>query len=100
VNGANFMGSEVMSKYHEIERIAFEDDNLSLTVDGQKHIFPLSKISNRLALASKIERESYQISPSGYGIHWPLVDEDLSIDGLLGISHKPPEKKQLAGVSR
>ena len=27
--------------------------------------------------------------PSGYGIHWPLIDEDLSIDGLLGIVHTP-----------
>jgi hypothetical protein len=34
-------------------------------------------------------RAAYEVSPSGYGIHWPLVDEDLSIDGLLGIKHRP-----------
>ncbi|MDP2982675.1 MAG: DUF2442 domain-containing protein [Candidatus Latescibacter sp.] len=29
----------------------------------------------------------YKIQPSGYGIHWPLIDEDIAIDGLLGIVH-------------
>jgi hypothetical protein len=24
-----------------------------------------------------------ELSPGGYGIHWPLLDEDLSISGLL-----------------
>jgi len=33
--------------------------------------------------ASDIERETFKISPFGYGIHWPLLDEDMSIDGLL-----------------
>jgi hypothetical protein len=27
------------------------------------------------------------VSPSGYGVHWPLLDEDIAIDGLLGIVH-------------
>jgi len=35
------------------------------------------------------ESAAYEISPSGYGIHWPLIDEDLSIDGLLGVKHRP-----------
>ncbi|MCB9504111.1 MAG: DUF2442 domain-containing protein [Deferribacteres bacterium] len=31
-----------------------------------------------------------EISTLGYGIHWPLLDEDLTIDGMLGIkfSHR------------
>jgi hypothetical protein len=27
-------------------------------------------------------KNNYILSPSGYGIHWPDIDEDLSIDGL------------------
>ncbi|MCA1752818.1 MAG: DUF2442 domain-containing protein [Flavobacteriales bacterium] len=23
------------------------------------------------------------VSPSGYGVHWPLIDEDISFAGLL-----------------
>ncbi|OYZ50723.1 MAG: hypothetical protein B7Y15_08625 [Bacteroidetes bacterium 24-39-8] len=25
----------------------------------------------------------FTISPSGYGIHWPLIDEDLAVDAIL-----------------
>lgn len=52
--------------------------------------------SPALALASEIERKTYEISSSGYGIHWPLIDEDLSIDGLLGIVHKRESKRKTA----
>jgi hypothetical protein len=43
----------------------------------------LDKISNKLRLANELQRNFYKISPSGYGIHWPLIDEDLSVDALL-----------------
>lgn len=58
-----------------------------IDIDGEKKIFDLNTISKLLADASEKERSNFEISPSGYGIHWPLLDEDLSIDGLLGISH-------------
>ncbi|NOZ61085.1 MAG: DUF2442 domain-containing protein [Calditrichaeota bacterium] len=35
------------------------------------------------------------MSPSGYGLHWFLLDEDLSIDELLGIKHAPSQKKEI-----
>ncbi|MBW2657327.1 MAG: DUF2442 domain-containing protein, partial [Deltaproteobacteria bacterium] len=46
--------------------------------------------------ASEEERNNFEISLSGYGIHWPLLDEDISIDGLLGIVHAPQWKKMIA----
>jgi len=78
-----------MNKYHEIEKILFENEVMVLTVDGKEYSFVLADISRRLAKATPAERAAYEISPSGYGIHWPLLDEDLSIDGLLGIKHHP-----------
>jgi len=83
-----------MRKLHVIERVSFDRDKLVLHVDGQVHTFKLSKISKRLANASRVDRERFEISPSGYGIHWPLIDEDLSIDGLLGIRHSPRKTKE------
>jgi hypothetical protein len=85
-------------KYHEIGKVHFEGEKLFLMIDGEEHVFTLSQISEKLAHATEIEREKYQVSPSGYGIHWPLIDEDLSIDGLLGISHSPTQKKQATGL--
>lgn len=84
-----------MIKYHDIQAISFKDDKMYLKVDGTEYVFHLEIISNKLAKASKLELERLEISPSGYGIHWPLLDEDLSVDGLLGIKHKPSRKKQL-----
>jgi len=33
--------------------------------------------------ATRSQRENLEISPSGYGIHWPEIDEDLAITPLL-----------------
>ena len=66
-----------------------------LTIDGREKTFQVSEISPALQNASEQEKNLFEISSSGYGIHWPLLDEDLSIDGLLGIIHRP-KKRSLA----
>jgi hypothetical protein len=83
-----------MNKYHNVKKVAFVKEKLTLTVDGKEYTFPLADISKRLTKASPAEREKYEISPAGYGIHWPLIDEDLSIDGLIGAKHKRPQTKK------
>lgn len=37
----------------------------------------------RLLRASPAERGAYRISPSGEGLHWEALDEDISVPGLL-----------------
>ncbi|MDE1920620.1 MAG: DUF2442 domain-containing protein [Candidatus Omnitrophica bacterium] len=73
-----------MKAIHKIQKIDFSGSQMRLKVDGKEVKVNLTKTSSRLLKASKKERETYQISPSGYGIHWPLIDEDLSVDSLLG----------------
>ena len=82
-----------MDRAHDVKKLSFENDRMHLEVDGREHVFDLRDISQRLLQASTEERSTYDISPSGYGIHWPLIDEDLSIDGLLGLKHSPPESE-------
>jgi hypothetical protein len=82
-----------MSQYHTIDNLHFVDNSLVLTIDGEEKQFGLSEISQPLLNASEIERSQFQVSPSGYGIHWPRIDEDLSIDGLLSIVHTPEHKE-------
>lgn len=84
-----------MTKFHDVQGITLKDNKMHLKVDGTEYVFQLEKFSKKLANASKLEQEQFEISPSGYGIHWPLIDEDLSIDGLLGIKHKPSKKKEM-----
>ena len=85
-----------MKKYHDIKEIVFKGGVMTLNIDGKRYSFQLFSISSKLANASPAERENYDISPSGYGIHWPAIDEDISIDGLLGISHRPKWVKERA----
>ena len=87
-----------MKKYHAINAIQLNEVIFKIKIDGQSYEFKLSGISEKLANASDIEKNKYEISPSGYGIHWPLIDEDLSIDGLLGKKHAPKRTKEVAQV--
>lgn len=87
-----------MKKYHEVENIVITEGVLTLLIDGKEHSFALAEISQKLAEATSAGRAAYEISPSGYGIHWPLLDEDLSIDGLLGIKHHPQTGRTKAAV--
>ena len=75
-----------MKKIHEVERVDFKDNDLILSVDSNVYRFPLSVISQKLLKATETERAVYQVSPSGYGIRWLVIDEDLSIDGLLRLA--------------
>ncbi|NJD38483.1 MAG: DUF2442 domain-containing protein [Geobacter sp.] len=79
-----------MKPYHVIDRIEASQDKLCLVVDGNEYQLLWSDISPNLAAASMTERNRLEVSPAGYGIHWPLLDEDLSIDGLIGIQHELP----------
>jgi hypothetical protein len=75
-----------MNKHHTIQNLDFDAQRIILTVDGQTVRLSIAETSQRLANASETERKIYQVSPSGYGIHWPTLDEDLSIDGLLRLA--------------
>lgn len=79
-----------MNKIHRIESVKFKSGQMILTVDGQTVSRKIDEISPRLTRASESARNRFEISPSGYGIHWPDCDEDLSMDALLGIQHEVP----------
>jgi len=54
----------------------------------------------RLAQASERDRQLYRIAPSGYGIHWMALDEDLSIQGLLTIAIAQSQASESAQLLR
>jgi len=79
-----------MDKAHEVRGVTISGSVMRLEVDGRVHEIDLAKQSPRLASATQQQREEVKVSPSGYGLHWPDVDEDLSIDGLIGVKHESP----------
>ncbi len=88
-DGMSFM-EETVNKNHTVESVKIESGQLVLVVDGQAISRRLGDVSPRLANASEAIQNHFEVSPSGYGIHWPDCDEDLSIDALLGLEHKAP----------
>jgi hypothetical protein len=50
--------------------------------DGREISAPLDWFP-KLWHASMQDREVWEPAAAGHGIHWPRIDEDLSIDGLL-----------------
>jgi len=66
-----------------VEGVSITDDRLQVALrDGRTISAPLAWFP-RLAQASASERAAWEPCAAGLGIHWPLIDEDLSVEGLL-----------------
>jgi hypothetical protein len=63
--------------------IELTDEDLVIITDQGSFRIPWELCSDKLAKASTIERKYAQLSPSGYGVHWHLIDEDLAVGPLL-----------------
>lgn len=74
---------DVHEKFHEVASVRTDESFLYLSVDGQSYRVAWSHCANSLVEASPMERVLIQVSPAGYGLHWPLIDEDLAIEPLL-----------------
>lgn len=57
--------------------------------DGRILSLPLAWYPS-LASASEAERAVWQTSGAGRGVHWPALDYDLGIDGLMEGRHEHP----------
>jgi hypothetical protein len=86
-----------MDRAHDVRDVSLSGTVLQLTVDGTRHEIDLAGHSSRIANATAEERAHFEVSPTGYGIHWREIDEDLSIDGLLGIRHTCPVAEAAGG---
>lgn len=66
-----------------IVNVTVTEDTLSVDLeDGRTVSVPIGWYP-RLAHGTSAERANLQISGAGYGIHWPDLDEDIGVDGLL-----------------
>ena len=59
-----------------------EDEIIAHLVDGRTISVPLIW-SWRLLEATETQRERFEILGDGQGIHWPDIDEDISVEGML-----------------
>ena len=77
------------------------DTITAFLVDGRIVSVPLSW-SWRLSEATPAQRAKWRLIGTGQGIHWPDVDEDISIEGMLrGVpAHRPHDLKRFISATQ
>ncbi len=64
-------------------RVWFDNDNIwILFTDGRQLAVPYAYFP-RLQKATPDQREKFQMSGGGLGLHWEELDEDISVPHLL-----------------
>jgi Protein of unknown function (DUF2442) len=73
----------------KIKAVRIDEDALTVDLaDGRTVSTPLAWYP-RLLHATPDQRSNFVISGAGFGIHWPEVDEDLSVHGMLAGASAP-----------
>jgi hypothetical protein len=81
--------------YHDPRMCSVEVTDETITAhlsDGRAISVPLAW-SWRLSEATPEQRQHYEIIGSGQGVHWPDVDEDISVSGMLHGAPARPRKE-------
>ncbi len=66
-----------------ILKVSISSDKITANIsDGRIVSIPLNWFP-RLEAATSKQLQTFEISPSGYGIHWPELDEDISIKSFI-----------------
>ena len=74
-------------------QVAVSDDELTVhLIDGRRVSAPLVWFP-RLLHATTDQRNDWELIGEGEGIHWPQVDEDLSVAGILRGTRAPQLKR-------
>ena len=86
------MSTSVITTDERVADVEITEDVLTVALmDGRSISVPLVWYP-RLCKATDAERQNWQIAGGGYGIHWPDIDEDLSVAGLLRGAPAPRPK--------
>jgi hypothetical protein len=65
------------------ESVHFSDDSMTVHLDDGRALSILLAWYPRLMHAAPQERKRFELIGDGEGIHWPELDEDISVEGLL-----------------
>src|SRR3989337_2332756 len=75
-----------------------KDEIIAHLADGRVISVPLAW-SWRLSEATPAQRAHFRLIGSGQGVHWPEIDEDISVEGMLhGVAARRPKSSITATV--
>ena len=64
-------------------RVSISDDTLTVDLEDGRTISVPIVWYPRLSYATSGVRSNFEIAGTGYGIHWPELEVDIGVDGLL-----------------
>jgi hypothetical protein len=67
----------------KIVNVAITDDTLSVDLEDGRTISVPIVWYPRLAYGTPEERANFRVSGAGHAIHWPDLDEDIGVEGML-----------------
>src|SRR5688500_12765980 len=77
------------------QQVSFTDDALEVHLtDGRTITAPLAWYPS-LTPATSTERKNWRMIGRGEGIHWPELDEDISVAGVLAGKHSGESQNSL-----
>jgi hypothetical protein len=77
------MGTLAVELHPLAHNVSFTEYTLNVDLlDGRTISVPIAWFPT-LSKATQSQRETWELLGDGEGIHWPEIDEDLSVAGLL-----------------
>ncbi len=77
------MSTLIETRVASAQGVNVTDDALAIELtDGRTISVPLAWFP-RLSHGTPTERQNWRLIGDGEGIHWPDLDEDISVEGLL-----------------
>ena len=102
INGESIMSKElalkeeiILEREPTILELTIDEDLLTVKIsDGRIISVPIAWFP-RLRDATREQLKNFELSPARYGIHWPDIDEDISIKAFLYPSIKKKSRVPL-----
>lgn len=87
----------IFSKGLKIESAIIKDRKLTILLNTEQILLVSLKKYKRLSEANVQELRNFKVIARGTGIHWPVLDEDLSLYGFLKdfLNQNVQKKKKL-----
>jgi len=87
------MSTSTVTADRRVAGVAITKERITVQLrDGRTISAPLAWYP-RLLRATPKQRKNWQIAGGGFGIHWPEIDEDLNVAGLLQGAPSPEAVK-------
>ena len=68
-------------------KIWFDDDKIHFLLDDGRELGVPKVWFPKLVVASEIQLNNWRFIGGGDGVHWPDLDEDISVESLLYNNH-------------